>query len=227
MRTHIRRDELVLIAFIAAFTCASVIASWLDAVPLTDPVTWQVLFSGLGVWKHAGFLFVQVLQVVVPFLPGQVTGVAAGYLFGTWLGTAYSMLGSVAGSLVAYWLARRYGRGALNRFVDASTVRRWDDRVASYGVPVFFAMLLLPGFPDDVLCFAAGLADMRLDAYIVSVVLGRLPLFALYAYAGHRPGRLWSAEGVGLAVALAVVSAVSFWYRERLFSWLTVWLGEA
>lgn len=217
----VRKEDVwfgILVVFLVAVSLVWRVAA---DIPVTDPVTWQVLFDGLGTWKHVGFVIVQVLQVVVPFLPGQATGIAGGYLFGVGLGLAYTMIGTVFGSLVAYWLANRWGRDVLRYVVDPSTLSQWDRRVDEYGVPVFFGMLLLPGFPDDVLCFAAGMADMRYDWYVVSVVLGRLPLFALYTYAGANPGVLVSVEGVLIAGVLSALSGVCFWYRESLFGWLT------
>ena len=217
----ISEEDVWLGVFVLFAVVISLVWNLLADFPLSDPVTWRVLFDGLGVWKHVGFVLLQVLQVVVPFLPGQATGIAGGYLFGVSLGLTYTMVGTVFGSLVAYWLANRWGRDVLRYVVDPSTLHRWDRRVDEYGVPVFFGMLLLPGFPDDVLCFAAGMADMRYDWYVVSVVLGRVPLFALYTYAGSNPGMLISLEGVLIAVVLSAVSGLCFWYREDLFGWLT------
>lgn len=220
------QEEIWLASGIIVVLLAAWTVSAFRTVPLSDPVTWRVLLDGLGFWKDLGFLLVQTGQVVIPFLPGQATGVASGYLFGVWLGLWYSMVGSVVGSLIAYWLASRWGRDILYAWLDASSVERWDQRVDAYGVPVFFGMLLLPGFPDDVLCFAAGMSNMRLDWYLVSVILGRIPMFALYAYAGANPGMLLSVEGVLIATVLSAVSAVCFWYRELLFAWLTVVIGD-
>ena len=217
----IREEDVWLGVFVLFAVAVSFLWTVVADVPFSDPVTWQVLFDGLGFWKHGGFVALQVLQVVVPFLPGQATGIAGGYLFGVGLGLMYTMVGSVIGSLVAYWLANRWGRDVLRYVVAEPALEQWDRRVDEYGVPVFFGMLLLPGFPDDVLCFAAGMADMRYDWYVVSVVLGRLPLFALYTYAGANPGMLVSVEGGVIAAVLSAVSGLCFWYREDLFGWLT------
>jgi uncharacterized membrane protein YdjX (TVP38/TMEM64 family) len=216
-----RQDDVWLGLCLFVAVVGAMLWSWLGNIPFTDPVVWQVLFSDLGWAAHALFIVAQFVQVVVPFIPGQATGLAGGYLFGTGLGLLYTMIGTVIGSVAAYYVGNRVGRPVLLALFDEDAVRRWDDRVAEHGLPVFFAMILLPGFPDDLLCFLAGLSALRFDGYMISVVLGRLPLFALYAYAGSNPGQLWSVEGVVLTVCLGVFSSVCFVWRDELFSWLS------
>jgi len=49
------------------------------------------------------FIGLQALQVVVVVapIPGEVTGILGGYLFGEWLGFLYSTIGLTLGSVAA------------------------------------------------------------------------------------------------------------------------------
>jgi uncharacterized membrane protein YdjX (TVP38/TMEM64 family) len=120
--------------------------------------------------------------VILAPIPGQLLAGVGGYLFGTWLGAGYSMVGVVIGSTVVFLVSRRFGRS----YVEQSALRRWDAFVDRGGVPALFVCFLLPTFPDDLLCFVAGLTDLRLRRFLALVVVGRTPTFVAVAYAGTR-----------------------------------------
>ena len=60
-------------------------------------------------------IVLQALQVVFFFVPGEILSFAAGYIFGTWHGLAYSFAGIMMGSAFNFYLARVVGRPALAR----------------------------------------------------------------------------------------------------------------
>jgi uncharacterized membrane protein YdjX (TVP38/TMEM64 family) len=128
----------------------------------------------------------QALQVIIAPIPGQILGSIAGVLFGTLHGTVYSLIGVGVGSTVVFIFARRIGRPAIQRFFDLDRFSRWDERLidGNGGVALLFGAFLLPTFPDDLLCFVAGLSNIRLRTFIILVLTGRAPTFALAAYAG-------------------------------------------
>ena len=57
------------------------------------------------------FVALQTLQVIVAPVPGQILAGVGGYLFGPLVGTGYSMLGVVLGSIVVFVLTRRSSSG--------------------------------------------------------------------------------------------------------------------
>lgn len=65
--------------------------------------------KSFGADAPLAFVAIQALQVVVSPIPGELTGVLGGYLFGTWLGFAYSTVGLTVGSIMAFLLARWLG----------------------------------------------------------------------------------------------------------------------
>jgi len=79
-------------------------------------------------------------------------------------------------------------------------------------VPFF----LVPGLPDDVICFAGGLTDIPLWQLIVLAVVGRAPAFFLVNVVGNLLGTDNVPAAVGLAVILVVVSVLGYRNRNRL-----------
>src|SRR5215469_11958743 len=55
-----------------------------------------------GVLAPVIFIGMQALQVVVAPIPGEITGILGGYLFGEWVGVLYSTIGLTVGSVAAF-----------------------------------------------------------------------------------------------------------------------------
>src|SRR5947207_13992410 len=100
---------------------------------------------------------VQFLQVAIAVIPGEITSVAAGYVFGPWRGFLYSAIGVTLGSAFNFWFARVVGRPALERLISRDTLARLDRSLASArSKSAMFLLFLLPGLPKDILFYAAG-----------------------------------------------------------------------
>ncbi|MFP4431386.1 MAG: TVP38/TMEM64 family protein [Spirochaetaceae bacterium] len=121
------------------------------------------------------FFVLQVVQVVVAPIPGNVTAVAGGALLGLWGGFLVSTLGLLVGSLIAFGLARYFGRPVVETLVAPEIVNKYVDTMANRHFVVLLAIFLVPFFPDDALCFVAGLSALPVPAFLLLVVLSRPP----------------------------------------------------
>jgi uncharacterized membrane protein YdjX (TVP38/TMEM64 family) len=208
------------------FVLAPLALVW--AVPaVRDPIAIREYVLGFGPWAPAVFVLVQVLQVLVAPIPGQVLAVAGGYLFGPWLGAAYSLAGMTIGSAIAFGLSRRFGRPYVSRLVGARRLARFDAFVDRAGLPGVFLLFLVPGLPDDVVCFVAGVTTIPIPLLILAAVTGRAPalVFASFVGAELAGGRLLVA-GVVVAVLL-VAWGLGYVYRHRLLNLLDRYVGSA
>lgn len=215
-----RRDAIVRTLVLVGALVAVTVALRLAVPGLTDPEWVRARIATFGVLAPLVFLALQTAQVVLAPVPGQVLASVGGYLFGTLRGTGYSMTGVVLGSTLVFVAARRFGRPYVERVVDPATLDRWDEFVARTGVPGLFVLFLLPTFPDDVLCFVAGLTDIRLRTFLTLVVVGRTPSFLAVAYAGTQfaDGALGTAALV--LTLLTAGSVVAYAVRHRIVAGL-------
>jgi uncharacterized membrane protein YdjX (TVP38/TMEM64 family) len=121
------------------------------------------------------FFIVQALQVVVAPIPGNVTALAGGALFGLWTGFLISTAGLVVGSIAAFAVARFYGRPVVEKLVKAETIDKYIDTVAQRHFVLLFLVFLFPFFPDDALCLIAGISALPFHVFLLLVILGRPP----------------------------------------------------
>ena len=211
-----RRDALRRAGVLAGAAVVATVGLHLLAPQLTDPAWLRARVAALGPLAPLAFVALQTVQVILAPIPGQVLGGVGGYLFGPLRGTAYSMAGVLLGSAVVFVASRAYGRPYVERVVDASALDRWDGLVERTGVAGLFACFLLPTFPDDLLCFVAGLTDIRLRTFLALVLVGRTPSFLAVAYAGGELSSGGLLPAAAVLAALCVVTGLVYALRERL-----------
>lgn len=211
-----RTSVLVLLAVLLILFTTSVSLFGRYLPDLSDPVMLRKTIAGYGPAAPLVFVALQALQVIFAPVPGQLLGLASGYLFGAVLGTVYSLAGAILGSVVVFLLARRYGRSYAERVIHEDTLSAFDGLIERRGLVTLFVVFLIPGLPDDAVCFMGGLTRIPIWQLVVVSAVGRLPGYYLtnLAGAGVAEGNLLTATLI--AVLLAVVSAVALWQREEL-----------
>ena len=172
-----------------------------------------------GPWAPLVFVLLQILQVVVFVIPGEVTQIAGGWLFGFLPGTLLSVTGIALGSALAFGLTRWLGEAFVHRIVGPKTVLKFDSLMASPRfVGSLFLLFLIPGIPKDVLCYVAGLAKVKFLAFLVISTVARLPgifsssLMGKAFFEGNWPLM------ISVAAAALVLFALGWWFRESLFT---------
>jgi uncharacterized membrane protein YdjX (TVP38/TMEM64 family) len=165
------------------------------------------------------FLALQILQVVLPPIPGDVTGIIGGYLYGSILGTVYSTIGLTIGSCLAFLLSRTFGLPFVEKALNPEKIQKYDHFMTHQGALISFILFLIPGFPKDFLCYIMGLSHMCLWEFILISTFGRLFGTVLLSVIGsfvrnHQKGPLLIVLGI-----VAIILILTYFYREK---WLEI-----
>lgn len=175
--------------------------------------------ESFGVGLVPAFLAAEVLQVLISPLPGQFLGLAAGYLFGFWAGLLLALAGEGLGAAMAMVIGRLLGRHVVRRLVPQWVQEKFDAWMARGGVWSFFLLTLLPAFPDDAICYLAGVTRLPLGKLLLACVVGRVPYLALLTFIGASAG--WGTGVAYAALASGIVVAVVLWlFSEEVEAWL-------
>ncbi|MDD5551745.1 MAG: VTT domain-containing protein [Candidatus Pacebacteria bacterium] len=157
-----------------------------------------------------------VLQILFAPIPGQIAGLAGGYIFGPILGTIYVMTGFIIGSFIVFTLSRRYGRPFVEKVVKKKTIKKFDNLVSDKGLFTLFLLYLLPVFPDDAISYIAGLSKLKIRDLIIISTIGRLPGFLILSLVGAEIVSRESNLYLVLFGILMILSFVLYLNRERL-----------
>ncbi len=188
------------------FTSADRLRDWISARGSVAPLV---------------FMAVQAVQVIVFVIPGEVPQIAGGYLFGVWAGTLLSIAGIIAGSAIAFFLARMLGVPFVRALFPKEQVEKIGRLLDSpRSKAVFFLLFVIPGIPKDVLCYVAGLSPMRFPFFLLASLVGRLPGILGSSIIGNAAaGEKWLLAGIILGTAVALFAA-GYLLRARIEKWL-------
>ena len=172
--------------------------------------------SSFGPLSVVIFIGLQILQVLVAPIPGEITGFVGGYLYGPVLGTLYSTIGLTLGSWFAFLLARWLGLPFVEKILKPQMVQKYDHFMEHRGIPITFILFLIPGFPKDALSYIIGLSHMRSTTFLILCTAGRLLGTIMLSISGHyarndQNGTMLVILGIG-----ALITLVAWYYHEGI-----------
>lgn len=195
---------LALFAVIFYFLCSSGLISKINSIQALREYIEQT-----GSMAAIIFTVFQFLQVVILPMPGSVSVAAGVALFGPFECTVYSFIGITLGSVLAFAVGRLIGYKAACWIVGKESLDKWLKRIKGKDYLLLTLMFLLPLFPDDVLCFVAGLSSMTWGYFLLMITLTRAVSIASTAYSiGFIPLNTW--WGVAIWIVILILIAFSF-----------------
>ncbi|HSK18378.1 MAG TPA: VTT domain-containing protein [Longimicrobiales bacterium] len=187
------------------------------AVVLVVAVAGALMFRQLPEEVSAPlFLLVVVIEVVVAPIPGGAVGYLGAARFGFWQAWPLLYIGNVIGTVLVFFLARRYGAPVFEEQVAQKTRDRYNRLLDSHPVLLWF-VYAIPVVPVDVLSVLAGLSNMRPRRFFLIALTGYIVYTAIVAAVGST-----LAEFVGVTDAVSILGALFFaglvwwlWTRNR------------
>lgn len=169
----------------------------------------------LGPYGPLGIISGQILQVIFAPIP-PVTAIASGTLYGPFMGAFISIIGASIGTVLAVYVSNKYGRPLVEKVVSEENMKRFDDLTQKSGYLPFIVLFVLPGFPDDALCFIAGLTklDWKKLAFIGSI--GRLPGILMLTTTGYSLAESSKIIFIISGLSIIVISIFSVKYRKGI-----------
>ena len=161
---------ILLILFMLAF----LIKAYFDG-HFNSKESLQDYIKGFGVFAPLVLTVIQAVQVVIPILPGFFGCAVGAVLFGTTGGFICNYVGISLGSVIAFFLSRKFGVSLIKIMFSEGKYEKWSaitDKWKSFPTFMFIATLL-PLSPDDFLCYFSGLTKMSAKKFIWIIVLGK------------------------------------------------------
>ncbi len=138
----------------------------------SSPESLKTFLNGLGIFAPIGFILFQVIQCVVPIIPGGFGCIIGVVVFGPVYGFIYNYIGISLGSTINFLLAKQYGKSFVLKIVSQKNYDKyisWIEKGKKFDKLFAFAMFS-PCAPDDLLCFLAGLTPMSLKKFVTIIL---------------------------------------------------------
>ena len=139
-----------------------------------------------GILAPVVFIIVQIIQVIFPVIPGGASCLIGVMLFGGFYGFLYNYIGLCLGSICSFFLARIYGTKIVDLLFKKDTTNQYLGYVRSNKFDkIFIWGIILPGTPDDLLCYIAGFSKMKFQTFLLTIILGKpitLIFYSIFRY---------------------------------------------
>lgn len=206
------KSLLITLLILAALT----IIFWNPIVNIvSEPMKTRVFLAQFGILAPIAFMTISLLQVIFAPVPGQLTGAAGGFAFGIFWGTIYSLVGVTIGSFIVLVLSRKFGRPFVEKQVDKRTLDKFDNLIKKGGIPIIFAIFLLPFFPDDLILYIIGLTQIRIRTIMIVTSIARIPTFIILSAIGD--GISYNNPTIYLVIGiLLLIAGILYVKREEI-----------
>lgn len=218
----VRRKALrrrVLIGLVAAAAVTALLC-W-EYLPgllawLADARAVRAFVSDHAFVSRLAMLGINIVQVLLAFLPGEPVELASGYAFGFWEGTALCLVASGLATSAIYWATRRWGWKLVGLFFDRSLFDRFSWLKSAKRLElIMLIVFLIPGTPKDFLTYFAGLTNMRFLPVVLIATFGRIPSIVTSTIAASAVGSgNWPLVACTLVASAFLLAVGGLMYRR-------------
>lgn len=177
--------KLVTVITIIGMLIILAIAIWAFKKGLfSDRQLMKDFISSFGVWAPLAFIGIQIIQCIIPIIPGGVAVIVGVYLFGPVQGFIYNYIGIVLGEIGDFLLARYLGVVFVKSVVKEETYNKyngWMQKNEDKVKKAFIITMVLPGMPDDFICMLVGLSSMSFHFFLFNLLWTKIPAILGYS----------------------------------------------
>ncbi len=159
-------------------------------------------------------------------LPGAVWAtLAGGFVFGTWIGGLYVVIGATLGA-TAIFLIARYALADFFRAKAGNAVRKMESGFNENALSYMFVLRLVPLFPFWLVNLVPAFLGVTVRTYIIGTFFGIMPGSLVYASVGNGLGAVFEQGGkpdlgiifepavLGPILGLAALSLIPVIYKR-------------
>ena len=132
--------------------------------------------DSLGVAGWFLMLGIQVLQIIVAFLPGEPIEIVMGVFYGSIGGLFTCLLGILLGSILVYLLSKYIGKPFVKLFIDVDDLEKYKFLKNTKKIELtIFILFFIPGTPKDALTYLAPFVPIKPKKFFVISTIARIP----------------------------------------------------
>lgn len=216
-----KRRKAYAIISIVIIVVVTLLLAWLIGPPLVRALRNKEDFTAWinqqGFFKYFIMCGLMILQIIIAVIPGGPIEIAAGYAFGPVVGTLICVIGSLLGSTLVFFLARRYGMKLVRIFVSEEQLKanRLLKSKRSMHLALFI-VFLVPGTPKDILTYLGGLTPIKMSAFLIITTIARFPAIVMATMGGYNFGtKNYRAVALIVGASLVLGGILTYLYKRH------------
>lgn len=218
-----KQKKLLILGSIAVIVLVIlVICFWPYLKQLREPSTqerFENWVRSFGPWGVAVLIGVQVIQIIIVFIPGEIVELVAGLLYGTFGGLLICLIGLIIATMIVYFFHYLFGRKFTKKVVDDETMHKFQKSSIKSEVMIFFA-LLLPGIPKDIFTYIAPICKIPMIRFIFISIIARLPNIISSTLMGSSIIHGKFNVSVLVMILSSIISILGFIFNKKIIAFL-------
>ncbi len=206
MKKKYKISDIIKFIIFALFLISIIICGIVFYPNIKEKVTFDNVRQFVGdnqFLSYVLFILLQIIQVVIFIIPGDVINATGGFLFNIVLGSILSFIGVVLGSTIAFYISRFLGYSFVNKFIKKEKI----DKMVSFfesntGFVSLFIFCNLPFVPKDVIMYGAGLTPLKARKTLFVYCLSRIPGIIIWTSMG---ANIYNKSILGIAITLCIL----------------------
>lgn len=136
-----------------------------------------------GIFGPILFIVLETISIIIIFLPCMIGYPVATLAFGPLWSSIYNVFSMILGSLIIYLLVKKYGINIINELDKKQKSKKYIEKLNNKKYKKFFIIaMLLPIFPDNIICYVTSLSNINLKTYMKIICLCRSWQLIFYCY---------------------------------------------
>ena len=174
-------------------------------------------------WGYSIIIFCQVLQIVISILPSQWIQISGAYVYGFLITAVLSIIGTIVGSILAYYIAKALGKDAITLFMSEEKINNFLEKLNSKKAMIFVAVIyFIPGLPKDLCNYAAGISNMNFKMFLVVSMVARTPAMMMSILVGNQFGEGNYGAVIIISVIMIILFGLGAIFRKKVFAFVDI-----
>ncbi len=216
-----KSKRVLSVCSIIAFIVFCAVVGWFVGKPMvqlvSEPEKFRAWVDSNGIMGKIYYVLMVMFQVIIAFVPGEPLEIGAGYAFGAVEGTLLCLVGIILGSLLVFWLVRKFGIKLVEVFFTFEKIKSAKFLQNRKKVAVIvFLMFFLPGTPKDLLTYFVGLTDIKTKEFFIIATFARIPSVITSTIGGSFLGTQKYTFAIVVFAVTLVISAVGWCVYSRM-----------
>lgn len=179
----------------------------------------SLYIESFGMWGAFVLLIIQVIQIVIAIIPGEITEFVSGTLYGTFFGSLICLTGVFLGQLLVFVLVKWLGVKFAWKMVSGKEFKKLkflnDEKKLKYTI---FLLFFIPGTPKDVLTYFVPMTKIKLEQFLLLSCVARIPTIVSSAYAGATFAEGNFLQTLFVYIVIGAISIAGLLIHHKLFN---------
>ena len=150
-----------------------------------NPEEFKNYIDGFGIWGFIVVILIQIAQIVISVIPGELVEFATGAVFGWFGGLLLCLIGIALGQTIVFCLVKFLGKDFIDVVAGSKAMGKLKFLQNEKKLKtLIFILFFLPGTPKDLVTYIVPLTKIKLKDYLFISLFARIPSIISSTYAG-------------------------------------------